>query len=159
MGELGTKATRAHLGLNFASKTKNQTKNNNNTTTKSQMRNLLDESVFSSNQAGISYTRSELLTGLPKNYHDTYVRAIPKSTEGFTSEIRMRSSKATDQAGHFKYTLFLSLHIKHEVGENWWKLDKSWAWLKQLLGFHTELNCTFSSFAAILEHNTQVHPT
>lgn len=78
-----------------------------------------------SNQTRTNYMRSELLTGVPKNYHDTYVITIPKSTYGFASGICTRSFKATNQAGHFKYTLFWGLHVKDEVGENWWKLDKS----------------------------------
>lgn len=52
-----------------------------------------------------------------------------------------------DKLGYFKPIFLRDLHNKCEVGKGWWKMDKSWAHLKQLLDFHTKLNCTFSVVA------------
>lgn len=70
--------------------------------------------------------RSGLLSGLLKNYHDT-CQCYSEKYEGFALGIRMRSFKATDQAGFFKYTLIFWVHTLNvkwgKTGGNWTNLE------------------------------------
>lgn len=60
---------------------------------------------------------SGLLSGIPKNYHDTYVSVIPKSTEGLHQGCVQGVSRLQTRQGFSSILYYLGLQIKHEVGE------------------------------------------